>query len=612
MDRIIKQQIIERLKADIDKFIDDILQEPGNGKIQEHDENIIALFLLGCINNEIAEQQNITAQGIRDRLNKYIYPRIAQLMRVEQAEIAGNWTRILNFLLDPSNNYRLNPPLQLNDDNFQSSLGNQLFIFSQEKDIVQNQIEGIEAYKMGLFYKAYRLFLSAWKKEKERYSVGNPETLIYLNNCLIEQYKNTLEEEEVKIYTLAIVVPFHHNQGKVASEILRGIAQIQSLINYSIYQHLSNLEYIEELQQQFFSINQNTQKIVIKILIVNEPNNIHFSTNKIAEKLCELCSELNIIAVLGHYSSEMTKKAIPIYSKHGMVLLNFSSTSNELSDLSEGEKWVFYRLNTKDMIAGQKLVNYLTEISTDNKYQNTSIIYNQNSSYSSSYQKTIKTCLKQNKSLFNHLGDYSNLGGNRHKIRSYLTQIIDKNVDIIFIIPDGGIEPNSLNNTGFISRLNVSNCLIAGSATFYQENVIYWVDELKQLELITHENMNIIACIPWHFNSSNNGINSNNNMSTNFCSLGRKLWGDNNLTWRSATAFDAVLTVFRTLEKYSINNHQDLSEKMDIFLKRNQKIINGVTGKIEFIENGDRLNPPTEIAKIKFNKNREKWQWDTV
>lgn len=130
MNRMNQQLILKILKIDIEQFIDDVRQQPGNGTIQEHDENIIALFLLGSINNEIAAQQNIKRGAIRDRLNKYIYPRIAQLMKVEQKNIAGNWTRILNFLLDPNNHYRLNPPPQLNDDNFQSSFGNQFFMLS--------------------------------------------------------------------------------------------------------------------------------------------------------------------------------------------------------------------------------------------------------------------------------------------------------------------------------------------------------------------------------------------------------------------------------------------------------------------------------------------------
>ncbi len=623
----IRQEILEILNIDIDLFIKKLNEITDSGVFDEFREDIIGLYLLGNSRKEVAQillghtrqkikdkakREKKLSQDIADPLSKNIYPRIAKLMGVYQEEIAGEWAKILNFLLDPQNNYKLNPPPQLNYDNFQGSIGNQFFIFSGSQDIVQDKIDATNFYQRGLFYQAFHCFVSAWNIERESYGSGNPETLIYLNNCLIEKYKNNLEEQKIKVYTLAVVVPFYHNQGKVANEILRGISQIQSYINYSIYQQLPDLEYIYEFEESFFRLNNNHQKIVIKILIVNEQNNIHFPTNRTAERLCELSSELNIIAVLGHYSSEMTRQAITIYANHGMVLLNFSSTSNELSNFSTAEQLSFYRLTTQDSIAARNLVDHLTTIYTNSVPQNSSIIYNQNSSYSLSYKQTIEDALQQNKGIFNHVDDYPNLGNSHNQIRPYLTEITENNVNIIFLIPDGGIEPNSLKNTGFISRLNVNHCLIAGSATFYQENVINWIDELHQLELIENQNRNIIACIPWHFNSNSNGINSNNHIAQNFCILGSNLWGENNLTWRSATAFDAVLTVFRTLERYPINNHQELATNMNNFLKINQEIINGVTGQIQFSENGDRLNPPTEIVKINFNQNRQEWEWNIV
>ncbi len=647
----IRQKLIEKL-IHIDKLLDNVKQQQGNGTIGKRDEKIIGLCLLGTTREKIVENVfNYTrqktnkkdkiydnfAQAIADHLSKNIYPRIAELMGVNQEEIAANWTKILNFLLDPKNKYKLNPPPQLNADNFQSSFGNQFFILSGSKDIVDDQIDATNFYQRGLFYQAFFCFLSAWNREKESSGSGNPETLIYLNNCLIDRYQNTLEEREFKVYTLAVVVPFHHNQGKVATEILRGIAQIQSHINYYSYQQLPDLKYIEEFEEVFSTLNNNEQKILIKILIVNEPNNIHFPTNQTAERLCELSSELNIIAVLGHYSSEMTRQAIPIYANHGMVLLNFSSTSNELSKLPTAEQLSFYRLTTQDIIAATDLVNYLTTISTNSVPQNTSIIYNQNSSYSRSYKQTIEDALQENQGIFNHVDDYPSLGNNHNQIPQIrvnnvgasqfctlaflrgaesfglsLLWVMLYGVNIIFLIPDGGIEPNSLNNTGFITKLNVNNCLIAGSATFYQENVINWIDELDKLGLIKQKTINIIACIPWHFNSNINGFNSNNYVAQNFCKLGRNLWGENNLTWRSATAFDAVLTVFRTLEQHPIQNHQELATNMDIFLKQNPTIIKGVTGEIQFQINGDRLNPPTEIVGINFNQNRQEWEWDIV
>lgn len=120
---------------------------------------------------------------------------------------------------------------------------------------------------------------------------------------------------------------------------------------------------------------------------------------------------------------------------------------------------------------------------------------------------------------------------------------------MIVLVPDGGIEPNSLNNIGLISRLNLRKCIIAGSATFYQENVLHWIQERSQLEL-TEPNYNLlIACIPWHWDSHQNGCESSNALSQEFCKIGALLWGERNLTWRSATAFDSALMILKVLER---------------------------------------------------------------
>ncbi len=45
------------------------------------------------------------------------------------------------------------------------------------------------------------------------------------------------------------------------------------------------------------------------------------------------------------------------------------------------------------------------------------------------------------------------------------------------------------------------------------------------------------------------------------------------------------------------------------YFKEQKKQVKGVTGNIEFQENGDRLNPPTEIVAVKWNAQQQKWQW---
>jgi len=608
------QQIIEQLGIDIDLFFQKLNLVSQKKQLSTLDQEIICQSLWGYSRQEIAKKLNLSSQKIGDRLANNIYPRIAELMQVDQEEIAGKWVKILNFLLNLNSDYKLNPAPQLNNDNFQGSFGRQIFLYPPNQEIVRLQIEGTHFYQQGLYYQSLKCFLCAWKKEREIYEAGNPEVLIYINNCLIEDRQSILHEQGIEIHTLAVVVPVYHNQGQVAAEILRGIAQIQLQVNL---QTLEKILLDEEMDlaaikpKTFFTLNNVSNPIVLRILVVNDPNNLYAPSNQTAENLANLASQLNLTAILGHYSSEMTKKALHFYAKKGLPLVNFSSTSNELSHLSLGESLSFFRLTTQDGVAAENVTRYLAKNSSIKNPKKVAIFYNKNSSYSLSYRNAIRKYLEQHKELFIFLQECSYVSENYYKIQEYLEKIKQDGVDFLLLIPDGGIEPNSLNNAGLISRLNFNNCLILGSATFYHENVLHWIHEQSQYHSLHPHECQVMACIPWHWQSQENGCNSHNSLAQDFCRLGTQLWGEENLSWRSATAFDSVLIILRIIEKYHSQDGQALLIHMNRYFKEQRKQVRGVTGIIQFDERGDRINPPVEIVGVKWNEHQQKWQWST-
>ena len=252
------QQVITELDINIELFFQKLDILPNKKQLSEFDQTIICQSLLGYSRQQIANIVNLSEQNIRDRLSKSIYPKISELMQVYQEQIAGNWVIILNFLLNTNNGYKLNPAPQLNNDNFQGSFGRQIFLYPPNPEIVKFQIEGTQFYQQGLYYQALKCFLWAWKKELEVYGIGNPEILIYINNCLIEYKQSLLQTRGIEVYTLAVVVPFYHNHGHVAAEILRGIAQIQLQLNLPIFDKI-NLEKEINLEDirlyNFFTLN---------------------------------------------------------------------------------------------------------------------------------------------------------------------------------------------------------------------------------------------------------------------------------------------------------------------------------------------------------------------
>jgi ABC-type branched-subunit amino acid transport system substrate-binding protein len=606
------QQVIEKLNINIELFFKNLEKGSNKKQLIELDKEIICQSLLGTSRQQIAKFLDLPEQRIRDRLSNNIYPRIAELMQIDQEQIAGNWVKLLNFLLDGDHGYKLNAPPQLNNDNFQGSFGRQIFLYPQNQDVVELQLQGTKFYQQGLYYQASKCFIWAWKKEKEIYHTGNPEVLIYINNCLIEYKQSLLQDKKIKIYTVAVVVPFYHNQEQVAAEILRGVAQIQLQINIQSFQKIAlekEINLADIIPEKFFSLNHTDNQIALRILIVNDPNNLYAPYSQTAENLASLAPQLNLIAIIGHYSSEMTKKALQFYSQNGLVLINPSSTSNELSHLSSGESLSFFRLTTQDNINATQLGDCLIEKFTGKSGIKVAIFYNKNSSYSTSYRNSIKNILENYRETFVLLKECSYISDKYYHIQAYIEEIKQDGVEVIIIITDGGIEPNSLDNAGLISRLKLNKCMIAGSATFYHENVLHWIHEQSQYNTAATNECQIIACVPWHWHSEKNGCNSKNQIGQCFCQIGTQLWGTENLSWRSATAFDSVLIIFRIVELYHIKDSQSLLINMNKHFKEQKKSVKGVTGNIEFRENGDRFNPPTEIVAVKWNAQQQKWQW---
>ncbi|NCJ06131.1 ABC transporter substrate-binding protein [Synechococcales cyanobacterium C] len=620
-----QEQVIQILRIDIEQFFQDLESGFCRSLLSSEDKRIICLFLLGNRREAVAEVLPMTSVALGNRLSERIYPRIAELLGTDQSKIANNWTLILNHLLHPDNSYRIDPP-QLNSDNFQGSFGRQVFLGSPNPMIVQMQISGTQRYQKGLYYQALQLFIQAWNAEYNLHGRVNPEIAIYINNCLIEcRTRLGIQNENIKAYTIAVVVPFHHNQGKIASEILRGVAQIQSQVNLRNFNESSqNLERefcsrptIEESDPQpnFFSIfdcNDNffiPSNIALKVMVVNDPNNVYDPYNQTAERLANTASEYNLIAVIGHYSSEMTRTAIKFYSDHGIPLVNASSTSDQLFQ-PEDETINFYRLTTHDSVSARNIIDYLAEHFTNLEIQRVAIVYNENSNYSQSYHAALKCSLEHYPDQFQLCSEWGAIGGQFHEIQDYLSSLQQENIDVIFLIPDGGIEPNSLSNTGFISRLNLQNCVIAGPATLYQENILYWMHERSRRHQQEGEGQ-LIACIPWHWQSTVNGCSSQNPLARRFCQLGDRLWGADNVTWRTATAFDSVLLILRVLENDECADSESLMVKMRRFFKIGGKKVQGVTGQIEFEpETGNRIDPPTEIVTVKTDPEaNQSWKW---
>jgi branched-chain amino acid transport system substrate-binding protein len=588
-------QVNENLGIDIDSFFNDL---DRFNNLEPTDKLIICASLLGKSREEI---EAITHCTIKDRLSGFIYPKIARLMSVEQSKIAGRWIVVLNWLLDPNRDYRLNPSTQLNADNFQASFGRQVFLYTYDREIGTAQIRGAKRYQSNSFYQARECFLFAWKTGKRVFNSGSPEISIYINNCAIELNAARLAECNITVYTIAVVVPIYHDRGQIAAETLQGIAQIQLQINAQIPElSIDELELTPQIPRPL-----SMQRFALKILIVNDINNLHNGHDRTAENLVKLSSSLNLIAVIGHYSSEATSRALPVYAEAGIVLVNSSSTSTKLSSLDIGEQLCFFRIPPMDSINAASLIIFLSipaNFPHLPKQKKVAIIYAKNSTYSKSYLAAVEGELQARKKDFILLSTFGYISEDHLRSSNYMTKISSAEVDVVILVIDARIEPNFLANTGLLSELNLEHCVLAGSATLYRQRFSGAIGRPQ-----------IISCLPWHWHSMANGYQSDNNLANNFCALAADLWGSEKVTWRSATAYDSVLLIAHMLQQFpDIIDAGMLLQRMDEYLKNKSHPMAGVTGKILFQKNGDREHPPAEIVKLCWNEDIHDWQWECI
>jgi len=92
------QQVIENLSINIELFFSDLDILDDRKKLNQLDKQIICYSLLGLYRKEIAHLVKLPDQKIRDQLTNNIYPRIADLMGLDQGNRSegseGNTVRL--------------------------------------------------------------------------------------------------------------------------------------------------------------------------------------------------------------------------------------------------------------------------------------------------------------------------------------------------------------------------------------------------------------------------------------------------------------------------------------------------------------------------------------
>jgi len=410
---------------------------------------------------------------------------------------------------------------------------------------------------------AVKLLKQSWQQDG-----ADPETLIYLNNALLEATKSDY-------YTIAVAVPIvRHKDGSVkhrelAQELLRGIAHAQTEVNLDLFQDDDKLPGKDVIN------GKSIKGKGLKVIIADDTN----IPSEAIQRAKALVKERNILGVVGHYASDMTIPTVDIYNRNKLVLISSGSTTEELT---EHPRDFFLRTVASAKIEAQSLVDYLVK----NGHQKAAGFYNPKSPFTHSFWQEFKEQFTNQGGVLVDI-KHDDISKPNFDAKQAIEEIRQTQDTAIVLIPDGQVTDAFTNAIDMIKENNGRN-VIVGSWGLARPKTL----ALENPDLFE----NLVVSVPWHHvNTANPQVTQDAQTlwGKSFTSLWEKSF--NSLTFRSALTYDATRGLITAIEKQ--NNPTRLG--MQQTLRSDDFSADGVTGKIEFEPvNGNRKNPSRILVHV--------------
>jgi len=438
-------------------------------------------------------------------------------------------------------------------------------VSSGEKLLVQpsgrwSKERGIIEFADANYPEALKLLKQSWREDRR-----DPETLIYINNALLKAIN-------AEYYTIAIVVPIRRNQdgsildANLAEELLRGIAQAQTEVNLGLLKPHDSSN--KDFPGQGFLQPKDISKKGIRVIIADDGNIIRDARQR-AE---DLVAQPDILAVIGHYTSDMTVKTVDIYNRNQLVAISPGSTTEELT---RKPRKFFFRTAPTTSIEAESLVNQLLLVGE----KKVAVFYNPNSPFSASLWEEFK---KQFEGLGGdtvRISNYYDISKNQNNFNAEaaIKEVEKGGKTALLVIPDGQVT-DSLENALAMIKANNDRNWVVGSWTLYEPGTLKVAQQLKSIK-----KLGISAF--WHPLIS---------FDQKFPQNAEKLWGGP-VNTRSALTYDAARTLIKALEMQP----EPSREGMQKTLADPNFNAAGATGIIEFdSKTGNRKNPPKRLVHI--------------
>jgi branched-chain amino acid transport system substrate-binding protein len=396
---------------------------------------------------------------------------------------------------------------------------------------------GIAAFAARNYGQAVIDFETSLKLER-----NDPETLIYLNNARIGDQKS---------YTIAAIVPIGGANPNNAVEMLRGFAQAQDEINHS----------------------GGINGIPLRVAIINDDDR-----PKNAEQIAiALAQKPEILAVTGHWTSDVTLAAAPIYNSSKLVFITPISTTTRLSNFSP---YVF-RVGINNSTGGRALADYM--LNTQQK-KKVAIFFTSKAGNSIDLKSEFGAAVSLGKGQVVAEIDMSDSSFSPDQA---VKQAIDRGAEAIMLATNNELLDEALK---VIQANNRKLALIGDVANLYN---------IKTLRTSRESAVGLVIAISWHIQGdrlksdpkgSKDLWSGNANWVTSYPKRSRDLWGGD-VNWVTANSYNSLQALITALKRNPTRiGIQEALSSPDLNVP-------GTSGTFNFLRSGD-VDLPVQLVKV--------------
>jgi branched-chain amino acid transport system substrate-binding protein len=368
------------------------------------------------------------------------------------------------------------------------------------------------------WWKNYNLAIKKFTTYLQDYP-NDPEARIYLENAKIGNKE---------VINIGVAVPIGSNP-PIAQEILIGVAQAQQEINN----------------------DGGVNGKFLQIQIANDDNNPEIA-QQVAQRFVK---NHDILAVIGHNSSDASLPASNIYQSGKLVMISPTSSSTKLTgNPGKPDGNYIYRTVISSNIIAETLAKY----AKNNQKSRIVICSDSQATDQSFFQGFIDASNSRKLDLISDI--LCDFADNKFQGEQIIQKAIEQNVNTILLNP----QVDRINQAIQLAKSNQGKLFLLGNHSLETQKTLAAGNAFNGM----------IMAVPWQISIPKN---------KEFVQNAHQLWGKKILiTWRTATAFDATKTIAIAMQKKGstrIGIQQALSKNFSF---------SGITGTIKFLPWGDR------------------------